>query len=135
MSRELKFRLVLNGKAVGYEWHKLLTIGDGHIEVFHSEDGNEWHNITANPYCFIEHDDKRQYTGLKDKNGVEIYEGDIFGKREELRAVVEQEEDGRWVVRFVDKRIPKMSITVRLIRESEVIGNIYENPELLEVSQ
>jgi hypothetical protein len=54
-----------------------------------------------------------QYTGLKDRNGKEIYEGDLFVGRGGPRP---------WIVRQVNEVNGIM----------EVIGNIYENPELLE---
>ena len=71
-----------------------------------------------------------QYTGLKDKNGKEIYEGDIvefktMTKRIE-RHYVEYSEYGEWCVGM--HRLPMR------FQACKVIGNIYENPELLEVN-
>ena len=80
-----------------------------------------------------------QYTGLKDKNGKEIYEGDVvlyqldapWNEDEilELRASVKYEGAG-----FVTDGITQNSYDAPLdqVGDLEVIGNIYENPELLE---
>lgn len=69
-----------------------------------------------------------QFTGLHDKNGVEIYEGDII----EYKTVYEWDKKPikRAEVVFENGVFSPMGVEMDLSR-SEIIGNIYENPELL----
>jgi len=77
-----------------------------------------------------------QYTGLKDENGRGIYEGDITIDGYGTVTVIEN--DGfQWLERIVRLRDRHISKEILIMTKAnafrcEVIGNIYENPELLE---
>lgn len=75
-----------------------------------------------------------QSTGLKDKNGKEIFEGDILKSNKYITSVFY--ERGAYCVKF--SRTPNTTVTMNVISfiekyKTKIIGNIYENPELLEV--
>ncbi len=74
------------------------------------------------------------YTGLKDKDGKEIYEGDMFWYdwlNEPILRVVEFYH-GSFIGRDIGHVISMETIGHFLLNKLEIIGNIYENPELLE---
>lgn len=73
-----------------------------------------------------------QSTGLFDKNGKEIFEGDILGTKDGLlNGVVEYRSDlGMWTNSLI--RYNNFERLCSVATSREIIGNIYENPELLE---
>jgi len=68
----------------------------------------------------------QQFTGLKDKNGKEIYDGDITRDAENNVADIE------WRRSAFCRKDRKQKHFYPLTDDCEVIGNIYENPELLQ---
>ena len=79
--------------------------------------------------CYTNEFELMQYTGLKDRTGAEIYEGDI------LECKFSSE---RFVVEFDAKTAQfttKSNWLWSILDRCEVIGNIHDNPELVEVTE
>lgn len=70
---------------------------------------------------------RMQYTGLKDKNGIEIYEGDIINTKFNVIDVIEFREGAFCIV---DPKTGNYAPFIMNNLVVEVIGNIDENPEL-----
>ena len=75
-----------------------------------------------------------QSTELKDKEGTEVFEGDILHHQiqTEYTFIVKYDKDkGRWYGDGLS-RTYRIDITKEFLQYYKIIGNIYENPELLE---
>ncbi len=116
--REIKFR--------AWDKEKQCMI-IGHWSWYLSFDGRIWKsNVSEEEKGYI----LMQFTGLKDKNGKEIYENDIvkeinISDGKHIREIVF--EQGCFWTKGQDKRVSEAFVPLSL----EVIGNVYENPELL----
>lgn len=96
----------------------------------------EQENVMSPPdYVFVEHLVIMQSTGLKDKNGKEVFVGDIIKcTRGCLHEVyIEKEYGGTFIGGMPAIYLKGIKEGYAWTEAEEIIGNIYENPELLEV--
>lgn len=73
-----------------------------------------------------------QYTGLKDKDCVEIYEGDVVRVMDSTFAIVKYSDDRGAYYLDCGKGIGDVGLICQY-DTIKLVGNIYENPELMEV--
>ena len=123
--REIKFRAWLKGKKIMGE---VLGIDILHKEIFFSNE-----DVDCYEHTDFKDIELMQYTGLKDKNNKEIYEGDIVKLRANhgIGVIKYSDEWGAFVVEYIKPR-PLAVLGMNYYEEDiEILGNIYENPELL----
>ena len=106
------------------------------IDFCKLDDGRFLGYDCTNNYVGVGSDQIMQYTGLKDSKGVEIYEGDFLKLQEDYRGKGEIPcyvifENSQWMMQGTMHYSHKDFIGNYSLDKMEVIGNIYENPNLL----
>lgn len=120
--REIKFRVWHKGKKIISE---VFGIDILHKEIFFSNGDIDYCEISDFKYIEL-----MEYTGLKDKNNKEIYEGDIVTLHNGKYKVIFNSKEARFVLRD-DEFEMNIPFTNNNNKRMEVVGNIYENPELI----
>ena len=120
--REIKFRA----------WHKekkimgeVLGIDILHKEIFFSNE-----DVDCYEHTDFKDIELMEYTGLKDKNNKEIYEGDIAIHHGKMHKIIFNAEEARFVLRDDEFEL-EIPFTNNNNKRMEIVGNIYENPELI----
>lgn len=104
------------------DYYLILTGGEFHCDYYTAE---EVHSKTVG-----------QFTGLTDKNGKKIFEGDIvdcWSEGVNAKGTVQQRKDGMWIIYPAWQKIIMWGLCPDEYCHTtvEVIGNIHDNPELL----
>jgi uncharacterized phage protein (TIGR01671 family) len=126
--REILFRgkCTANGEWV---YGDLLNVGVDYDYAIRTYGGREHGQVNA-----VNEKTVGQYTGLTDKNGKKIFEGDILDCGDRVVYVKWHEICGTWdcdFVRYKGVRCSNGITPVEWKYRAEIIGNIHDNPELL----
>ena len=128
--REIEFRAWLK------EYQKMVQVIDLDFE-YRQIGVDDFKSREYGTYLFINfrNIELMQYTGLKDKNGVKIFEGDIVKCGKDIVCEVAWSEYmSKFILINIKDEIECFSLTNNEVNIREVIGNIYENKELLNES-
>jgi uncharacterized phage protein (TIGR01671 family) len=127
--REIKYK-VWDGYEMRKVWKMIWSATDGLLSfLVKSKEADHYAGALSS-------NDSRcnlmQFTGLTDKNGVEIYEGDIIKWVQYNRKYIGKIYSNNIEFRVITKAVDYFLSGIQ--SDFEVIGNIYENPELLDVN-
>lgn len=124
--REIKFRVWDNiaKKYIDGRYVSISGLGLLHVAKRIIKNCFRPPHTRKNPWFIVE-----QFTGLRDKNGTEIYEGDILidDTGEPIEYWVVKFSEGSFIGECAGVAEPLFELT-----QLEVVGNIHENPELVE---
>jgi len=135
--REIKFK---GKRADNGDWviGSLVMVRDGEslrrypcIVISFNHDVFDWHEVIP--------DTVGQFTGLKDKNGKEIFEGDIYKRSDDYYLVTCTTLGGflyrqiydSWTKRNIFGKMEQSWLSAVECYKYEIIGNIHDNPELI----
>jgi len=124
--REIKFDLVMKNKHTGDIHHKKYFLAELMMGIGKLFDIENYETVA-----------NRQFTGLADKNGVEIYESDVvtydLDRSPQMKGVIKWDDIK---ARFCIEECILWGLNSRDVStRAEVIGSIYEHPELINNEQ
>ncbi|QOS98135.1 hypothetical protein JNUCC42_16620 [Brevibacterium sp. JNUCC-42] len=136
--REIKFRIW------DKDYKKMRRCGENtHDSMYFDEDGTVYYYNLQNGCGSLPDGtgtyDLMQYTGLKDKNGKEIYEGDILSTDLSRPFLIVEFRNGAFMYQCHDNDQDYYDLMLPTNAKNnqdnylEVIGNMYENPDLIQV--
>lgn len=108
----------------GKWWEGFYRCHEDHATITGWDDKHGWGSVT------VDKETVGQYTGLKDKNGTKIFEGDVVFSCNDKGLISWSKYMSSWYVQFNDGTEDCLNNFHHQM--FEVIGNIHDNPELLE---
>ena len=120
--REIKFRGFNTKRNQWLHGSHILNRGTHFVAPDEFADGKTWEDYE------VEEESIGQFTGLHDKNGKEIYEGDIVRYRPNNKTYQVVFKDGI----FFGEGIDGDGAASHFFPSCEIVGNVYNNPKLIE---